>query len=143
MKIISLNDKQTLAFGKKFAQTLRGGEVLALAGELGSGKTVFAKGLALGLAVEKMVTSPTFVLMKVYSGQLKNRAVKLAHLDAYRLNEGGQLLEIGLCDFLGKPDCITVIEWAERVKDILPAKVIWLRFKLGSTEKQRQIIVEK
>ncbi|MFH0779735.1 MAG: tRNA (adenosine(37)-N6)-threonylcarbamoyltransferase complex ATPase subunit type 1 TsaE [Parcubacteria group bacterium] len=69
MKIITKSSNETIAFGKKFAKTLKGGEVLLLIGDLGSGKTTFAKGVAEGLGVKEIVNSPTFVIMKIYKAQ--------------------------------------------------------------------------
>lgn len=152
MKIISQSEKETYSFAKKFAKQLRGGEVLCLIGDLGAGKTAFTKGLAAGLGVTNIITSPTFVLMKVYpitdNRQLltdsKNKSVSrnqssisnLIHIDAYRLNSGEQLTEIGAADYFGQPDYITVIEWADRVYDIWPKKIIKIEFKILKGDKR-------
>jgi len=93
MNIITLSEKQTLDLGKKIAKELKGGETIALIGELGAGKTIFTKGIADGLRIKKYITSPTFVLMKVYPIDLKknNKIKTLCHIDAYRLNSGKRL----------------------------------------------------
>lgn len=79
MKVITKNSKETIAFGKKFAKTLNGGEVLLLIGDLGAGKTTFAKGVAEGLGVKEMVNSPTFVIMKIYKTQSPKHLPRLAN----------------------------------------------------------------
>ncbi|OQA36681.1 MAG: tRNA threonylcarbamoyladenosine biosynthesis protein TsaE [Parcubacteria group bacterium ADurb.Bin326] len=135
MKFLSTSEKQTLNFAKKFAGKLKGGEVLCLVGDLGAGKTAFTKGLAAGLGVKNTVTSPTFVLMKNY--KVSGKGIKhLAHIDAYRLEGGAQLLGIGAEDYFGDAECVTVIEWADRVKDIWPKDAIKIEFKIGKGDKR-------
>jgi len=133
MKIITHSEKETYNFAKDFSNKLNGGEVLLLIGDLGSGKTAFTKGLAKGLKIKNTITSPTFVLMKVYSGKKQ-----LIHIDAYRLNSGQDLEAIGALDYFGDPEWITVIEWAERVKDVWPKNKVVIEFKVKS-DKEREI----
>jgi len=138
-KITTNSDQQTHDYGHDFAGKLKGGEILALQGELGSGKTVFAKGLAQGLGVKQTVNSPTFVLMKVYpaqSGNIRN----LCHIDAYRLSEGRELISIGAGDYLGNQATVSLIEWPERITDYSLAYTYWLAFK-HLDEHTRQITV--
>ena len=119
----------------KFVKQLSGGEVLCLIGDLGAGKTAFTKGLASGLGIKNTITSPTFVLMKNY--KVSNDKIKhLAHIDAYRLTDGGQLLGIGVEDYFSQPECVTVIEWADRVKDIWPKKNTKIEFKILKGDKR-------
>jgi len=140
LKIISHSEKQTFNFGKKLAQKLKGGEVMALIGELGAGKTVLIKGIAAGLGIKKTITSPTFVLMKLYKiRNPKSEIRNLLHVDAYRLSSGQDLINIGLMDWLGKSDTVTVIEWADRVKEILPKKTIFVKIKMGKKKIERII----
>lgn len=148
LKIISRSEKQTFNLGKKLAKKLRGGEIIALIGELGAGKTVLIKGLAVGLGVKKTITSPTFVLMKIYKIlNFKSEILNLIHVDAYRLRSGQDLIDIGLKDWLGQSDTVTVIEWADRVKDILsrfnlrslPKKIIIIKIKTGKKKNERII----
>ncbi|MDD3101570.1 MAG: tRNA (adenosine(37)-N6)-threonylcarbamoyltransferase complex ATPase subunit type 1 TsaE [Patescibacteria group bacterium] len=136
-KIITHSEKQTLNLGKKIAKKLVGGEVLALNGELGSGKTVLIKGIAAELGIKKHITSPTFVVMKIYSV----KSLKICHIDAYRLNSGQDLINIGVKDWSAKPNTVTVIEWAERVKNILPKDTITIKLKLGKKKNERIITV--
>ena len=165
MKLISKSQKQTFNLAKKIAAELTGGEALCLIGDLGAGKTAFTKGLAAGLGITKIITSPTFVLMKVYSfsspfrkGRLggvkfmeqnikpprhfasaplsKRWAGLLVHIDAYRLECGEQLAGIGALDYFEQPGVITVIEWADRVKDIWPDNTIKIEFKILKGDKR-------
>lgn len=119
MKHLSNSEKETFDFAKKFAKKLKGGEVLGLIGDLGAGKTVFAKGLAAGLGIKQKITSPTFVLMKVYP--VNKKSIKnLVHIDAYRLKSERDLEAIGATEYFSDPSSVVLIEWADRVKKILP-----------------------
>lgn len=112
---ITKTEKETYELGKKFAATLKGGEIIGLIGDLGAGKTIFVKGLAKGLGVKRTVTSPTFVLMKVYKIN-KQKIKNLVHIDAYRLNSMDDLIGIGVEEYLSKQDSIVIIEWADKIK---------------------------
>lgn len=131
--IITCSEKETFSLAQKFAKILHGGETLLLIGDLGSGKTAFTKGIAKGLGVNKTVTSPTFVLMKNYQG----KKYKLVHVDAYRLENGQGLINIGIDDYFNEGNCVTVIEWADRVKDIWPEdKTIIIGFRVLEGDKR-------
>ncbi len=114
---IAKSQAETEKIAKELVQKLRGGEVLALVGNLGAGKTVFVKGLAKALGIEDNITSPTFVLMKIYQSQHK-KIKRLVHVDCYRLEKTEDLTEIGLADYLNDPENIVVIEWADRVVNL-------------------------
>ena len=120
--VIHLSDdpEQTQALAAALAQTLRGGEVIALQGELGAGKTQFVRGLLKGLGGNpRTVSSPTFVLLNVYdSGR-----VPLFHLDAYRVSGAEDFEAIGFSELLEQGG-IVVVEWASRIADLLPQKRI-------------------
>jgi len=135
MKTITKSEKQTLNLGKNFVLDLKGGEVIGLIGELGAGKTVFIKGLAQGLNIKNIITSPTFVLMKVYKA--KGLIKHFCHVDAYRLKSARDLIDIGIKDYLNKKDAVTVIEWADQVKNILPKDKILVKIRFGKKENQR------
>jgi tRNA threonylcarbamoyladenosine biosynthesis protein TsaE len=107
--------EQTFELAKQWAANLKGGDVIALNGRLGAGKTVFTKGLAAGLGVTAPVLSPTFVLFRQYKG----KELDLYHFDMYRLLDSSEALEAGFDEFIGKQTAVTVIEWADKVKDIL------------------------
>jgi len=140
MKITTQSEKQTINLGKSFAQELQGGETIGFIGELGAGKTVFIKGLAQGLNIKNIITSPTFVLMKVY--KIKGSIKHLCHVDAYRLKSSQDLIDIGINDYLNKKTTITVIEWADQVADILPEKVIIVKLKIGRKKNERVITIK-
>ena len=112
---ISEKAEDTLEFAKNYAATLKGGDVVLLDGEMGAGKTVFAKGVAVALGIEDEVLSPTYSYMNDYNG-------RLYHFDCYRLKNGGQAEQLGLCDYF-YADGICLIEWAENIASVLPEKV--------------------
>jgi tRNA threonylcarbamoyladenosine biosynthesis protein TsaE len=104
---------ETRTLGKMLGEGLTEGDIVALTGELGAGKTVFAKGIAEGLGVADEVVSPTFTLQRTYHGSRV-----LHHFDLYRIEDEEELAHIGFYDTLGEGVC--VIEWAERAEDIPP-----------------------
>jgi len=113
-----------------------------LTGQLGAGKTVLIKGIAWGLEIKKIITSPTFVLMKVYS--IKNSKLKiknLVHIDCYRTKNSQEIIDIGATEYFGRQDTVTVIEWADKIKKILPKKTIQIIIKLRG-ENKREIIIK-
>jgi tRNA threonylcarbamoyladenosine biosynthesis protein TsaE len=135
------SEKQTFNLGKKIARQLQGGEVLALTGDLGAGKTVLVKGIAAGLGVKNIVTSPTFVIMKVYNASRSGAAIKkLAHIDCYRVGEPELIEAIGAREYFGRPDAITLIEWAEKIKKIIPQYSIGIKIALKEGNK-REIMI--
>ncbi|MCX7591604.1 MAG: tRNA (adenosine(37)-N6)-threonylcarbamoyltransferase complex ATPase subunit type 1 TsaE [Kiritimatiellae bacterium] len=107
--------------------------VVALYGELGSGKTCFVQGLALGLGITRPVTSPTFVIINEYRGTRN-----LYHIDLYRIHNAKEALAIGLDDYL-RADGVTAIEWAERVQELLPPDAVHVRLWSGEKPNERQI----
>ena len=111
--------KETNSLAKRVADTLTGGEVIILSGDLGAGKTTFTKGLAKALGVESEVTSPTFTIMNVY----EEGRLKLNHLDMYRIEHEDDLYELGVEDAIGG-DTVTVIEWNKLTS--LGDKVIYI-----------------
>lgn len=129
--IISNSAKETEDIAKRLAKTLKAGDVLALIGSLGSGKTVFVKGLAKGLGCMKsVVLSPTFVLMRQYEGRLI-----LNHFDLYRLTSIRQLQEIGYEEYF-YGDGVAVIEWANRIKEALPKEYLKIEFRIINRNKR-------
>jgi len=142
MKIVTSSEKETFEFAKKLAKIAKGGEVYALSGELGTGKTVFVRGFAAGLGIKRNINSPTFVLMKIYPVKKHETIKHFCHIDAYRLRSARDLEAIGAKDYLNKKDIICLVEWPERVKKFLPAKRINIFFKHKKKD-QRKITVEK
>jgi tRNA threonylcarbamoyladenosine biosynthesis protein TsaE len=109
-EFITRSDEETFELGRRSGEQLRGRAVFLLNGDLGAGKTVFAKGLAEGIDIDSAdVTSPSFTLINVYEGRLR-----LYHIDLYRLDEGAGP-ELGLDEILAEEQAVTVIEWAERL----------------------------
>ena len=143
---ISKSPEETINFALNFASQLQGGEILALHGDLGSGKTTFTKGLAEGLKISETITSPTFVLLKEYKTQPKLHLGGvsdrfLVHIDAYRAESIEDIKSVGIEDYLNRSDVILVIEWAEKIKDILPGNVININFSQGE-ENERKIQID-
>ena len=118
--MISNNEQQTLNFGKDLAKKLKGGEVILLIGDLGAGKTTLVKGVAKELGIEKHVTSPTFVLMKVYEIQnSKSKVQELVHIDTYRGLGIDDLENIGALEYFGQNDTICLVEWGSGLEKYL------------------------
>jgi tRNA threonylcarbamoyladenosine biosynthesis protein TsaE len=113
----SKSENQTLKIAADFARTLQGGEVVLLSGDLGAGKSVFTRGVARALGVTSRMTSPTFVLFKVYDTH-HDKVKFLVHVDAYRV-ENDDLMQAGLADYMGRPDTVVMIEWGEKLKKLL------------------------
>ncbi len=151
MKFISSSEMETKKFAENFASELHGGEILALQGELGAGKTTFVKGLAEGLKIKQTIHSPTFVLMRIFkipksrAASREPRVKTLAHIDAYRLNSSAEFSNIGAMDYLGDPNTLTVIEWPEKVKNLLKnfKNIVWVNFTYGKEENERIIKIKK
>lgn len=120
----SVSDRETINLGQKIGTLLVAGDVVGLVGELGSGKTWFAKGLALGLGVSPntIITSPSFTLINEYEGRYK-----FFHMDVYRLESLSDLLSVGLDEYFYK-DGVVAMEWADRWPEILPSW--WLKVEL-------------
>lgn len=139
--MITRSQEETIEAGIEFAGELSGGEVIALTGDLGSGKTTFLKGLAEGLMVEDTITSPTFVLLKSYPGKIKRSNINFVHIDAYRTDSIEDIKSVGIEDFLGRKDVIMAVEWAEKIKEILPKKIIKINFKTIN-ENNREVKIQ-
>lgn len=144
MKIVKTkNEKETIKAGASFAIKLKGGEIVALYGDLGAGKTAWVRGMREGLKIKTDVKSPTFVLMVCHDVGLKKAKFKtLCHVDAYRLKGAAALREIGLEDYLEDKNTVTVIEWSERAKELLENRdVIEIRINFGEKEEERIISI--
>jgi tRNA threonylcarbamoyladenosine biosynthesis protein TsaE len=124
---ISNNPAETEAIGRQFAKELNVGSILALEGELGSGKTQFTKGLVAGLESGAPVTSPTFTIIHEYPGG----RFPIYHFDFFRLENRESVAQLGLDDyFFG--DGISVIEWADRFPESIPEQARWILFEIRS-----------
>ena len=135
--LTSQSVSDTITLGRRIAQVCQGGELIALIGELGVGKTHLIKGIAQGLDVEQIddVTSPTFTLINEYPGR-----IPLIHIDAYRLDNADQLERLGFDEYVD-PDNVVVVEWADRVAAIISQYTpITIRMQhAGATQRQIQI----
>ncbi|MEO0123024.1 MAG: tRNA (adenosine(37)-N6)-threonylcarbamoyltransferase complex ATPase subunit type 1 TsaE [candidate division WOR-3 bacterium] len=128
--------RETIALAKKFARELKPKDILFLAGELGSGKTTFTKGICIGLGIKEPVTSPSFVIVSEYKGKFK-----VSHIDLYRLKESDFSL-LPLEEYYIN-DGITIIEWADRLPQFLARSIngIYICFKVLKNNK-REITIE-
>lgn len=131
MKLIAERSQDTLRIAEALGTLLTEGSLLVLSGELGAGKTTFTQGLAKGLGVLRNVTSPTFTIMKNYQGRLS-----LNHIDAYRLENVIQ--DLGLDEYIDG-DGVTVIEWADFIKDILPEENLDIEFQMNDDDSRTLI----
>lgn len=119
MKIESFSEKDTFELGRKLGEKVRPGQICTLDGDLGVGKTVFTKGLARGLGITEPVSSPTFTIVQEYEGG----RLPLYHFDVYRIEDPEEMEEIGCDDyFYGNGVCL--IEWAEKIRELLPDGLI-------------------
>jgi len=126
---ISRQPSETIAFAREMASRLRAGTVVALNGELGSGKTQFVKGLASGLGFTGEVTSPTFTLIHEYVGG----RLPIYHFDFYRLDNEVEVVQLGLEEYL-QSDGVCVIEWAGKFRQLIPADARWFDLSIGADD---------
>lgn len=131
MNRASSSPEETVNLGKQIAADLRGGDIVALHGELGAGKTTLMKGIAeyFGIKADDVV-SPTFTLLQVYPiTNYQLPITQLVHIDTYRLKDEKELVDIGIEDYLGDPETVCVIEWPEKMENLLRGKkTIYVKF---------------
>ncbi|MFH1461198.1 MAG: tRNA (adenosine(37)-N6)-threonylcarbamoyltransferase complex ATPase subunit type 1 TsaE [Patescibacteria group bacterium] len=152
LEIIVQSAKQTQQAAKILAKEIiqsrprdKKALIIGLEGDLGSGKTTFIQGLAQGLGIKEKIASPTFVILKKYNIPNKNvsgfrfQVSGLYHIDCYRINHQ-DLLELDFKEIINQPQNIIAIEWAERVKKILPKNALWLKFDYLGKNKRRIMI---
>lgn len=131
----SKSAEETEAFAAAFARSLPKGAVVALHGNLGAGKTVFARGFARGLGIQEPVSSPTFTLVQEYPFP----GGVLYHLDLYRINDSDAALAFGVDEFLYDANAYSLVEWPERIADILPPNAVHLNLVPLEAEGARRI----
>ncbi len=152
--LISNSFEETKQYGRKLAKTLKGGEVLCLYGDLGSGKTTFVQGLAQGLGIKKRITSPTFIIMRSYKLPFEEKQEisinpsdlcphNFYHIDLYRIDSGCDIQGLGIEELLGDPDSITAIEWPEKIKSILAKRKIEIFFTYVDEDKRKITMIEE
>ncbi len=130
------SEQNTLECGERLAHYLQGGDVLALTGDLGAGKTLMTRGVALGLGIAaEQVTSPTFTLIQTYE-----RETPVIHVDLYRLEKPAAIWQIGLEDYFTSNN-IVIVEWADRFLEILPPDYLALHLEHGETETVRHLTI--
>ncbi len=128
MTFFTKNEEETIKLAEKIGLLLKKGDILAMKGDLASGKTTFTKGIAKALKIEDNITSPTFCLINEYEGEKENEKIKLYHFDVYRLSGEEEFLNLGSEEILyGEGIC--VIEWSEKVEGLLPKKSIVCEIK--------------
>lgn len=133
-KFVSCSEAETIQWGRNFAENLNSGDIVFIIGDLGSGKTVIARGIAHGLGYQGIVTSPSFTLHQIYQGNFT-----IHHCDLYRLKPGDNLIDFGFEEIFDS-DAVTIFEWAENfpVANRLPR---WeIRTEIGANEWERNII---
>jgi tRNA threonylcarbamoyladenosine biosynthesis protein TsaE len=129
--------EETRQSARRIAGQVSSGTVIALSGELGAGKTVFAKGFCHALGFGGNVSSPSFTLVNIY----QVGTLTINHVDCYRLNDPSEVEDLGP-DELFYPAGITLVEWAEKVKSYLPATTVWIKIELLTAESRRIEIVD-
>ena len=134
--VTTASARETEAVGERLGRSLEPGDVVALTGELGAGKTCFVQGLVRGLGVRTQATSPTFVLINEYRGRLP-----VHHVDAFRTASLAELMDLGLPELFDE-EGVTVIEWADRLVPLLPARTIHVEIA-GVGDEPRQITVRR
>ena len=144
---ISISSAETQKIAARLARRLfkskpeKKAVIIGLIGDLGSGKTIFTKGFAKGLGIKKVVTSPTFVIEKIYKLAAKNYR-HLIHIDAYRIEKPREIIDLDFKNLISDPHNIVLVEWADKIKKIMPRKSIFIFFETIS-EKKRKITVKK
>jgi tRNA threonylcarbamoyladenosine biosynthesis protein TsaE len=144
-RFFSNSEEETKRFGEKLAkEVLKKGPgeravVFGLVGELGAGKTTFIKGFGKGLGVKEEITSPSYVLLKRF--KIRKGFKNFYHLDCWRLEKGRELLDLGFSDIYSSGKNVVVVEWAGKVRKIMPEDTSYIRFQMAGEEK-RKIIFE-
>lgn len=134
---ISHSPEDTERFAGEFAQTLKRGDVVAMYGGLGMGKTAFVRGLAAGLGSTDEISSPTFALVHEYDGKFP-----IYHFDMYRITSMDDLYSTGFFDYL-ESGGIVVTEWSENIRDYLPENVIEIHISRGETDQDRELNIKR
>lgn len=136
-EFISNSPEETFIIARNFSNELQEGDIVALIGNLGSGKTIFVKGICEGLNATQNPLSPTFSIINEYTGKFK-----IYHFDFYRIKDIEELYDIGYEDYFNDQS-ICLIEWADLFESVLPAEHIKILFEFGETENQRKIIIDR
>lgn len=135
VKIVLEGLKETEKFGEKLGSLLEGGDLISLTGDLGAGKTTLTKSIGIGLGVSDYITSPTFTLINEYKGRFW-----LYHFDVYRLENEEDLLDLGYEDYFYS-NGVTIVEWGDKIEDILPRNRIDINIEKGKKLDERIITI--
>jgi tRNA threonylcarbamoyladenosine biosynthesis protein TsaE len=139
----TFSEQETLELAQSFAQHLERGDVVALWGELGTGKTRFVKGVCKAFGVNHHVSSPSFVILNRYEGKdRKKRELFVYHLDLYRVRSVEEIYDLGYEEFI-YGEGITLIEWAEQLGDLLPSRRFDVHLRYGEQSSERRITIER
>jgi tRNA threonylcarbamoyladenosine biosynthesis protein TsaE len=129
--------EETEEFAAELAKKIKPGAVLCLTGDLGAGKTTLVKALLKALGVTEAVKSPTYTLVNEY-----HEPLLIYHFDLYRISNPWEILDIGFDDYL-RPEAIVIIEWADRITELIPEEAAWIRLSYGRTEGSRVFELEE
>lgn len=141
-QFLSGSEAETISIARTFAGSLKRGDIVALVGELGTGKTQFVKGICESFSVRTHVTSPTFVILNRYEGRDgSGKDLLLYHFDLYRVTSQEEIYDLGYEEFL-YDEGISIIEWADRLGDLLPLRRQDVHLSFGSRESERHIRIE-
>lgn len=140
-EILTNSAQETQKLGEEFARSLHGGEIVALHGDLGSGKTTFTQGVAKGLGLHQSIVSPTFILMREYSID-KQALQTLYHIDLYRTENERDAKGLGIEDVFADKSGVVLIEWPEKMGELVPKNAIHIYFTYVD-ENQRSIAIER
>ena len=131
------NEFETIKFGKDFAKTLKGGEIICLKGNLGAGKTTLMKGVGEFFNInENEIISPTFTIINMYKTN-KNNIKNIIHIDAYRIKDEDELLEFGVLEFFNKEDSLVFIEWPENIEKYIIKNIKNINIEILENNKRK------
>ena len=136
-RILIENEAALYSFGLKLSESLKAGDVIALVGDLGAGKTTLTKAIAKGLGIGEMITSPTFTIVQEYEGG----RLPLYHFDVYRICHAEEMYELGYEEYFYGPG-VCVVEWANLIEALIPADSIKITLSYGTEENQRILEIE-
>jgi tRNA threonylcarbamoyladenosine biosynthesis protein TsaE len=135
-RALTRSTEETLELAATIGELLRAGDVLSLVGDLGAGKTVFARGVARTLGVTEPVVSPSFTIVREYDGRMP-----LVHVDVYRIDTVQELHDLGF-EELVRDDAVTLVEWGDMIDGLLPRDRLDVRLALGATDDERVVEIE-
>jgi tRNA threonylcarbamoyladenosine biosynthesis protein TsaE len=135
-RAVTRSTDETLELARAVGELLRPGDVVSLVGDLGAGKTVFARGVARALGVTELVVSPTFTIVREYEGR-----VPLVHVDVYRIDAVQELHDLGFEEVV-RDDAVTLVEWGDKVDGLLPGDRLDVRLAPGAADDERVVEIE-